>query len=160
MNKKGIKQFVEEYMKEFLEQQGFELYDVDFVKEGKDYFLRVFIDKLSAESGEEQYVSTDDCEAVSRYLSEILDREDPIEQNYYLEVSSPGIDRELKKDSDFEKYVGKIVDVKFYQKIDGQKGMTAKLIAKNGEDLILEENNNEIKISMKNIAKVNLAVVF
>lgn len=159
MNKKGVKQFVEQAIDEFLATNGFELYDVDFVKEGRDYFLRVQIDKLPNESGE-QYISTDDCELVSRYLSDILDAEDPIEQNYYLEVSSPGMDRELKRDKDFEKYAGQSVDVKLYQKIDNQKEITATLVSKDDDYLNLENNGVEIKIPMKDIAKVNLTVIF
>lgn len=159
MNKKGVKQFVEQAIDEFLATNGFELYDVDFVKEGRDYFLRVQIDKLPNEAGE-QYISTDDCELVSRYLSDILDAEDPIDQNYYLEVSSPGMDRELKKDKDFEKYAGQSVDVKLYQKIDNQKEITATLVSKDDDYLNLENNGVEIKIPMKDIAKVNLTVIF
>lgn len=159
MNKKGVKQFVEQAIDKFLATNGFELYDVEFVKEGRDYFLRVQIDKLPNESGE-QYISTDDCELVSRYLSDILDAEDPIEQNYYLEVSSPGMDRELKKDKDFEKYAGQSVDVKLYQKIDNQKEITATLVSKDDDYLNLENNGVEIKIPMKDIAKVNLTVIF
>lgn len=160
MNKKSVKQFVEESLDEFLAEHGFELYDVDFVKEGKDYILRVLVDKLANELGEEQYISTDDCEIVSRYLSEILDKEDPIEQNYYLEVSSPGMDRELKKDKDFERYAGKLVDVKFYKKIDNQKEITATLVSKKSDSLILEDNGIEKEIPMNNIAKVSLTVIF
>ena len=82
---------IEEIGAGFLEESGLELYNVEFVKEGRDWFLRVYIDKLSP--SEEEYVSTDDCEKVSRFLSDQLDRLDLIEQNYYLEVSSPGMDR-------------------------------------------------------------------
>ena len=89
-----------------------------------------------------------------------MDAEDPIEQNYYLEVSSPGMDRELKKDKDFEKYAGQSVDVKLYQKIDNQKEITATLVSKDDDYLNLENNGVEIKIPMKDIAKVNLTVIF
>ena len=101
MAKKKITEIVEEITAEFLAENGLELYNSEFVKEGKDWFLRLYIDRLTgedtaeAEEENEQYVSTDDCEKVSRYLSDELDRLDPIEQNYYLEVSSPGLDREL-----------------------------------------------------------------
>lgn len=160
MNKKDIKSFVNEILEEFISQRDLEIYDVDFVKEGKDYFLRVYIDRLQHVGKEETYVSTDDCESVSRYLSEKLDEADPIAQNYYLEVASPGMDRELKKEQDFERYGGRLVDVKLYQGLNGKKLISAKLIEKNDEFLILEENDNKIEIPVKNIAKINLAVVF
>ncbi|MBR1993470.1 MAG: ribosome maturation factor RimP, partial [Firmicutes bacterium] len=73
-------------MADFLAAEGYELYNIEFVKEGKDWFLRVYVDMASGEG----YIGTEDCEKVSRFLSEKLDEEDPIEQNYYLEVSSPG----------------------------------------------------------------------
>ena len=88
-----VTDLVEEIAAPFLEENGLELYHTEFLKEGRDWFLRVYIDKK--EGQEEEYVSTDDCEKVSRFLSDELDRIDPIEQNYYLEVSSPGLDREL-----------------------------------------------------------------
>ena len=93
MAKKKINETIAEIAEAFLKNEGLELYNVEFVKEGKDWFLRVYIDKLSDDT--EEYVSTDECEKVSRFLSNELDRLDPIEQNYYLEVSSPGMDRQL-----------------------------------------------------------------
>ena len=91
-----ITELAETILSEFLSQNKLELYNVEFVKEGKDRFLRVYIDK--AQDAEDEYVDTDDCELVSRYLSEKLDEEDPIEDNYYLEVSSPGLERTLFRD--------------------------------------------------------------
>lgn len=121
MAKNNIKETVEEILSEFLRLEGYELYNVQYVKEGKDWFLRVTIDKLH---GENQYIGTEDCEKVSRYLSEKLDESDPIAQNYYLEVSSPGMDRELLKKEHFERYMGRIVDVSLYKGIDGNKVLT------------------------------------
>ncbi|MEG1584551.1 MAG: ribosome maturation factor RimP, partial [Anaerovorax sp.] len=85
-----------------------------------DWFLRVYIDSESEDTG----IGTDDCEKVSRFLSGRLDELDPIEQNYYLEVSSPGMDRALLKDSDYEKYAGKMVDITLYKAIDGKKNIS------------------------------------
>ena len=93
MAKKKIKEIIEEIAAGFMEESELELYNVEFAKEGRDWFLRVYIDKISAE--EEEYVSTDDCEKVSRFLSDELDRLDRIEQYFYLEVYSPGMVREL-----------------------------------------------------------------
>ncbi len=91
MAKKKISELVKELTGDFLLENGLELYHCEFVKEGRDWFLRVYIDKHDPDS----YVSTDYCEMVSRFLSDRLDEEDPIAQNYYLEVSSPGMDRIL-----------------------------------------------------------------
>lgn len=112
MAKKKIKEIIEEIAFDFMTDNGLELYNVEFLKEGRDWFLRVYIDKQGAE---DDYVDTDDCEKVSRLLSEKLDELDPIEQNYYLEVSSPGMDRELLTPKHFEKFTGKLVEVKLYK---------------------------------------------
>ena len=96
---KKITDRVEELLSGFFHENGYELYKSEFVKEGRDWFLRIYIDKRDSEEA----VGTEDCEKVSRYLSDRLDMEDPIEQSYYLEVSSPGMDRELFKREHYEK---------------------------------------------------------
>ena len=111
MAKKKITQLVEELLSDFLEKEGYELYNTEFIKEGKDWFLRVYVDKKAA--GE--YVGTEDCEKVSRYLSEQLDREDPVEQNYYLEVSSPGMDRALANTWSITGGSSENVEIKLYK---------------------------------------------
>ena len=100
---------VEDLTAEFLKENDLTLWDCEFVKEGRDWYLRVFVDRTDGE-----YVSTDDCEKVSEFLSEALDERDPIEQNYYLEVSSPGMDRELVKPEHFRATIGQEVEVKTY----------------------------------------------
>ena len=95
-----------------VEANGLELVDLEFVKEGVNWYLRVYIDKDGG-------VNIDDCELVSRALEAKLDEKDPIEQAYILEVSSPGIDRPLKKEADFVKYQGEIIDVKLYTAVNG-----------------------------------------
>ena len=100
MAKKKITDTVEELLADFLEREGYELYDCEFVKEGRDWFLRVYVDRTA----EGEYIGTEDCEKVSRFLSEKLDEADPIEQNYYLEVSSPGMDRKLMKREHYARY--------------------------------------------------------
>ena len=157
MNKK-ITELVEELLGTFLEEKSLELYDVQYVKEGKDYFLRVFIDKALVEGKEydeaeaeedgtlawnEKYVSTIDCEMVSEYLSQKLDALDPIEENYYLEVSSPGMDRELVKPRHFEKAIGEFVDVflKDVCKFDEFKGdsiVCGKLLSATDDEIEIE----------------------
>ena len=119
MAKKKVTELVADISAGFLEENGLELYHCEFVKEGRDWFLRVFIDK--AGDGADEYVSTDDCELVSRFLSEKLDEADPVAQNYYLEVSSPGMDRTLYKPQDFARFAGKQVDVTLYKGMDGKK---------------------------------------
>ena len=146
MAKKKVTQVVEELLADFLEQEGYELYHSEFVKEGSDWFLRVYIDfkpengaspadsneASSNEAGSdtdagERYVSTDDCEKVSRFLSEAMDQADPIEQNYYLEVSSPGMDRPLLKAEHWRRYIGRQVEVRLYRGKDGTKNITGTL---------------------------------
>ena len=135
-------------------EKGLELVDLEFVKEGVNWYLRVYIDKDSG-------VNIDDCEAVSRALEVKLDEKDPIEQAYILEVSSPGIDRPLKKDADFVKYQGEIIDVKLYKAQDGSKQYQGRLLGlENGVLSIEEENGNVVKFEQKDIASVRLAVIF
>ena len=159
MAKIKIKDMAEDLLKDFLPENGLELYNAEFAKEGKDWFLRIYIDKQ--EGAEEEYVSTDDCELVSRFLSDKLDEEDPIEQNYYLEVSSPGMDRQLIEQRHYDRYRGHLVEVKLYKGIDGKKLYEGELVGlTDGILTIKDENNNEITFSMDQVAKTNLAVVF
>ena len=159
MAKKKINETIAEIAEAFLKNEGLELYNVEFVKEGKDWFLRVYIDKLSDDT--EEYVSTDECEKVSRFLSNELDRLDPIEQNYYLEVSSPGMDRQLIEPKHYAKYAGKLVEVKLYRGVNGKKlyeGVLVGLI--DNKVVIKDENENELAFDVDQVAKTTLAVVF
>jgi len=159
MSKKKISQIIEEEVSSFLLENGYELYNVEFVKEGRDWFLRVYIDWI--ESAEDRYISTDDCERVSRYISQKLDELDPIEQNYYLEVSSPGLDRVLLKESDYVRFAGKPVEIKLYQAIDGRKSITGILGGLSDEKVIItNDNGNKIEIPIEQIAKTKLMILF
>ena len=166
MAKKKITEIVEEITADFLGQNGLELYNSEFVKEGKDWFLRVYIDKLPKEGAdgnvEEEYVSTDDCESVSRFLSAELDRLDPIEQNYYLEVSSPGLDRALLKEKDFIRFCGHMVDISLYKAVDGKKAYqgTLKGLTDDNKIVITDEKGEEIEFPREQVAKARLAVIF
>ncbi|MEA4987461.1 MAG: ribosome maturation factor RimP, partial [Anaerovorax sp.] len=143
----------------FLEKNNYELFNVEFLKEGRDWFLRVFIEKCV--NGQYENIGTDDCEAVSRFLSERLDELDPIEQNYYLEVSSPGMDRPLLTEKDYERFKNSLVDVSLYEAVDGQKFITAKLVGLQNDKLILsDEFDNQMELPLDKIAKTKLAVVF
>ncbi len=137
-----------------VEEKGLDLVEVEFVKEGANWYLRIFIDKDGG-------VTIDDCEDVSRQLEVKLDETDPIEQAYILEVSSPGIDRPLKKDKDFEKYKGEVIDVKLYQAVDGTKQFQGKLLGLEDGIISLEEENGTIRqFGKKETASVKLAVIF
>ncbi len=120
--KEDIEKRTETAVLPILDELGFELWDVGYVKEGADMFLRVFIDKPGG-------ITIDDCVDVSRKLSDILDADDFIEDAYTLEVSSPGLGRKLVKDREYGKSIGRDVDVKFYKSIDGVKEITGKLEA-------------------------------
>lgn len=157
MAKRKITEIVADMVSGFFQQEGYELYNVEFVKEGKDWFLRVYVDIASGEG----YVGTEDCEKVSRFLSEKLDEEDPIEQNYYLEVSSPGMDRPLLKKEHYERYTGSEVEIRLYKGRDGTKNIHGIL---NGiaDDIITvtDHDNKEWQLQVSEIAKANLAVIF
>ena len=166
-DKKRITEVVGELLEGFLGKHGLELYHTEFRKEGKDWYLNVFIDIAEAvrdeneRNGEVRYVSTDDCEVVSGYLSEKLDEVDPIEQNYVLQVSSPGMDRELYEQKDFDRFTGELVDVKLYRAEDGNKLVTGTLVGKkDGCIVITDENGNERSFAEKDVAKTCLAIVF
>ena len=157
MAKINIRTLVSEMSADFLAEHNLELYNVEFQKEGKDWFLRVYIDKSE---GTEGYISTDDCELVSRFLSEKLDEADPIEQNYYLEVSSPGVDRALITEEHYRRYAGQLVDVKLYSGIGGKKTYQGILKGLNENILTIEENGKTVKLPFDKVAKTNLAVIF
>ena len=146
---------IEELIQPTVTEMGYELVDVEFVKEGPNWYLRIFIDK---EGG----VTIDDCEAVSKTLEKIFDEKDPIEQAYFLEISSPGIDRPLKKKEDFIKYNGEMVDVKLYKPYEGSKEYTGKLVGYDENDgtVTIEVNDKNIAFTKKEIAGIRLAVIF
>ena len=151
-----------ELLAPFLEAEGYELYRLEYVKEGKEWFLRIFIEAVPQGPGEwPGNVTTDDCEKVSRYLSEKLDETDPIEQNYYLEVSSPGMDRPLLREIDFIRYSGELVDVKLYESINGTKNLTGKLIGlEDGILKIEDEKGNLLEIPKEKVSITRLSIVF
>ncbi|RHW39607.1 ribosome maturation factor RimP [Lysinibacillus yapensis] len=149
---------IEELVTPILEELDLELVDIEFVKEGRNWFLRVYIDTL--EGG----IDIDQCALVSERLSEVLDEKDPIEQNYYLEVSSPGAERPLKKDSDFKKALGKFVYVKTYEPIKDMKEFQGYLTAYTEEGLELDVRIKTRKLTVfiekEKIAKARLAIDF
>ena len=121
---------------------GYELYDVIYEKEGKDFYLRIFIDK---EGG----ISINDCEYVNNNINDILDEADYIKDAYFLEVSSPGLERVLRKDKHFIKQIGKEISLKLYSQVEKQKELTGVLEEYNKDDIIINVNNKSIKIDKK-----------
>lgn len=152
--KKSIEATIEEMVLEITNPRNFEIVDIEYVKEAGEYYLRVYIDK---EGG----ISLNDCEEVSRALSEVLDVKDPIKDNYFLEVSSPGLDRPLKKDKDFVRYAGRDVEIKLYKPMNGSKQFEGELVGlteDNNIKVIIDEN--EVEFNKKEVALVRLAIKF
>jgi len=149
---------IEELVTPILEELNLELVDIEFIKEGRNWFLRVYIDTPSGGIDIEQ------CALVSERLSVLLDEKDPIEQNYYLEVSSPGAERPLKKESDFEKAVGKFIYVKTYEPIKDMKEFQGYLKAYNEDGLEMEVRIKTRKLNVliekDKVAKARLAIDF
>lgn len=144
----------EEMLLPIIEANNYELVDVEYVKEGANWYLRAYIDK---EGG----ITVDDCEVVSRALGEILDKNDFIEGGYILEVSSPGLGRPLKKERDFERSLGDEVEVRTYRAIDKQKEFTGILKAYDKDNITLEfEDETEMNIARAEIALIRLAFDF
>ena len=132
---------------------GYELYDVEYEKEYDNWVLTLFIDRPEG-------VSLDDCELVSNAVDPILDEADPIEQAYYLSVSSVGLDRPLKKDKDFARNLGKKVDIRLYAPLDGKKELTGTLVSYTGEELTVALQKGEKTIARKACALIRPHIDF
>ncbi|MGE7928528.1 ribosome maturation factor RimP [Lysinibacillus xylanilyticus] len=153
-----VPSLVEELAKPIVEELNLELVNVEFVKEGRNWFLRVYVDTL--EGG----IDIEQCAQVSERLSLLLDENDPITQNYYLEVSSPGAERPLKKDTDFEKAIGKFIYVKTYEPIKDMKEFQGYLTSYDEHTLVMEVRIKTRKITVtieqEKIALARLAIDF
>ncbi|MBQ6835172.1 MAG: ribosome maturation factor RimP [Lachnospiraceae bacterium] len=145
---------VEAFLLPIMEENNFELVDVEYVREAGTWYLRAYIDK---EGG----FTVDDCEMVSRKLSDWLDEKDFIDDSYILEVSSPGLGRPLKKEKDFKRSMGEQVDIKLYRAIDRQKDFTGTLSAYDEETVTIQyEDGSESTFNRKDIALIRLAFDF
>lgn len=150
---------VEELTKETIIEQGFELVDLEFVKEGKNWFLRFYLDKPGG-------IDLEDCATMSEKFSAILDAQnpDPIPQAYFLEVSSPGAERPLKTEEDLQAALGKYIHLSFYKALDGEKFVEGTLTDINDESLVLtvkvKTRTKEVRIERNQIAKARLAIQF
>lgn len=153
-----ITEVVTELVDPIVDDLELELVDVEFVKEGRDWFLRVYVDTPEAN------IDIDQCALVSERLSEELDRTDPIPQNYFLEVSSPGAERPLKKDEDFQKAIGQYVYIKTYAPIDGMKEFEGYLLTYGPEGAEVEVRIKTRKVTVfiekDKIAMARLAIDF
>ena len=137
-----------------INKNNYELVDIEFVREGSNWFLRAYVDK---EGG----FSVNDCEKVSREFSDLLDKEDFIEESYILEISSPGLGRPLKKGKDFERSIGEEVEVKLYKAFEEQKEFSGTLEAYDANTVTLGfEDDTKKTFEKKNIALIRLAVDF
>lgn len=147
-------QRTEELISPIIEQNQFELVDVEYVKEGGTWYLRAYIDKPGG-------ITVDDCEVVSRALSDLLDKHDFIEDAYVLEVSSPGLGRPLKKEKDFARSIGEEVDVRTFRAISHQKEFTGILRDYDKEKIVLEMEDRELfEIARADIALIRLSFDF
>ena len=154
MNKKGVLGIIKEICEPLVEELKYELVDIEFVKEGPSYFLRVYLDKPGG-------INLDDCQKMSQLLSDILDEKDPIKVAYYLEVSSPGLDRPLKTDKDLKRNIGKDIEVKLYEALDSKKLIEGTLDNYNESSIILKtETNTIIEIPRELVAVIKLSVKF
>ena len=152
--KENYEQQTETLLLPIVEQYGFELVDVEYVKEGSLWYLRAYIDKPGG-------ITVDDCEAVSRAFSDILDEKDYIEDSYIFEVSSPGLGRPLKKEKDFKRSIGEEVEIRTYRAIDRQKEFIGFLKAYDEDTVTLEYDDETTQVfERKDIALIRLALDF
>ena len=149
--KKDIAALVETMAGPVAQEHGLELVDVEYVKEAGHWYLRVFIEKPEG-------VDLDDCAAVSRELSSLLDEKDPIPGDYMLEVSSPGLERPLKKDKDFEKYEGRKINIRTFAPFNGSKEFVGELAGLKDNEIILRTEGETIAIPRDKAAQVRLEV--
>lgn len=148
-----IEERVEEIIAPAISEE-YELVDVEYVKEGKDYYLRVLVDRVDGK------ITLDECVEISRKINPILDEKDPIPDAYMLEVSSPGIDRPLKKARDFEREKGKMVELKLFKAINGQKEFEGQLIGLINDEIVIENEGQTLSFNKKDVAIIRLKVIF
>ena len=144
----SIEEKVEKLIQPIIEEIGYDLYDVEYAKEGKNYFLRIFIDN-------EKGIDLNDCEKVNDAITDILDEENYIKEQYFLEVSSPGIERVLRKDKHLEQNIGEQINIKLFKKDENEKKeYIGKLTKYDGSNIFIEQDENEVKIERKNISQI------
>lgn len=132
-------------LEDIITNLGYDLYDVYYVKEGPDYFLRIVIDN-------EEGINLDDCEKVNNAINDVLDEADYIKDQYFLEVSSPGLERVLRKDKHFQSQIGNEIVLKLFKAIDKQKEIQGVLKEYNDNNLVIETENKILIIEKNNIS--------
>lgn len=153
MTKNNVTEYIAAAIRPSIEAENLELVDVEYVKEGGNWYLRIFIDKLGG-------VDLDDCQAVSEKVDTLLDELDPISQAYFLEVSSPGLERPLKKPEDFQRFKGQLVNITTFAPINGAKSFTGKLMDYTEEGIQVEVKGKPVLVPHKQVASSRLAVEF
>lgn len=154
MGNKKIEDMITQMVLPITNEMLFDLIDVEYVKEGNNWHLRIYIDKPGG-------ITIDDCQSVSEKLSDELDRVDPIQRSYILEVSSPGLGRPLKKDRDFERYKGEMIEIKLFSPIEGKKIFKGELLGLvNNEVTIKLENGVIMNFNKSEIALAKRAIKF
>ena len=151
--KEEYEQKAEALLSPIVESNGFELVDVEYVKEAGNWYLRGYIDKPGG-------ITVNDCETVSRAFSDRLDEDDFIEDSYIMEISSPGLDRPLKKEKDFARSIGKLVEIRTYRPIENQKEFCGELTAYDNNSVTIDEEGTPRTFDKKDIALVRLAIDF
>jgi len=149
----SIEEKVTKMVQPLIAEKGLELVDVEYTKEGSHWYLRIFIDK---EGG----VDIDDCAMISHAVSELFDRHDPIPQAYMLEVSSPGLERPLKKDEDYVRFQGRLVSISTTEPIEGYREFTGYLKGVENDAVTLEYEGEQVTIPKRVIKKANLTFEF
>ena len=152
-NKEVYIEKTREFITPILENKGFELYDIEYVKEGQDYFLRVYIEKPGG-------ITIDDCVEVSREMNEILDREDYIKDAYTFEVSSPGLLRPFKIDKDYERALNEDVEIHTFKPIDKQKEFIGTLKSYDKDSVTVEIDREEKTFTKKGISLIRKYIEF
>ncbi len=143
----SIEEKIESLVTKPINNLGYDVYDVQYVKEGKDYYLRIFIDK-------QEGIDLNDCEKVNNEINNLLDEADYIKDQYFLEISSPGIERILRKDKHLKDNIGKMVEVKLFKPINKQKNIEGTLNNFDKDFILLKTDENEIKIDRKDISVI------
>lgn len=152
MKREDVEALVSSVVTEQISGTELELVDVEYVRE-KDWYLRIFLDKPGG-------IDLDDCQMVSERISAFLDEKDPIKENYLLEVSSPGLDRVLKKEKDFIRYRGRCVDIQLFKPLNGKKQWTGELIGHTDLEFVVRIEDSEVRFDRASVAQMRLHIDF
>ena len=145
----SIEEKVENLITKKIEELGYELYDVQYAKEGKDYFLRIFIDNGKG-------IDLNDCEKVNDGIGDMLDEANYIKEQYFLEISSPGVERVLRKDKHLKDSIGKEIEINLFKPVEGKKELSGTLEDFNNDKVVITENEKKIELERKNISLMKL----